>query len=268
MDFQHAPYWQAAIGLPIQVFAGQTFAMVDKDQEIDVQGEIFGQQNFGLHVGDDAQVVQQKRMQLLQRLQPFGATRLQWLNQTHSTTAYIVDAVPNVQLQDGDGLVTQQQGVALMMMTADCLPIVMSNANGTEVACLHAGWRGLAQGIIEATIAKMQTQPIYAWMGAAISQAHFEVGAEVRAEFVAQNYDFSENFIARDNGKFLADLYGIARKKLQALGVVSITGGDRCSFAEAEQFYSYRRQAKTGRMATFVFIAEKDARLTQMTEFV
>lgn len=263
MDFQHSPYWQAANGLPDHIFAGQTLAIVDKIQN-SFQSEAvqhFGQQNLGLHVGDDAQAVQHRRIELLQHLQPFGAKRLQWLNQTHSTTAYVVDDRLILTLLDGDGLVTKAEGVALMMMTADCLPIVVSNAQGTEIACLHAGWRGLANGIIEATLAKMQTQPVYAWIGAAISQANFEVGAEVKAAFVSQNSDFENDFIARENGKYLADLYAIATKKLQALGITSVTGGDRCSYAETDSFYSYRRQAKTGRMATFIFISAQGDRL-------
>ncbi|KAA8732818.1 peptidoglycan editing factor PgeF [Acinetobacter qingfengensis] len=250
--------WHQAQGLPKDIFAGQTLAIIDSEQ---TQQQPYLQFNLGLHVGDSASQVQKRRIALLKALQPYGVTRLQWLNQTHSTTAYLVDDQIEATLLDGDGLVTQQKGVALMMMTADCLPIVVSNAQGTEIACLHAGWRGLANGIIEATLAKMQTQPVYAWIGAAISQANFEVGAEVKAAFVSQNSDFENDFIARQNGKYLADLYAIATKKLQALGITSVTGGDRCSYAETDSFYSYRRQAKTGRMATFIFISAQDDRL-------
>ncbi len=252
-SFNQQPYWQAATGLPQQVFAGQTLAIVAPEQEIP---QPYLQQNFALHVGDDAQAVQHRRSQLLQQLQPFGLERLQWLNQTHSTVAYPIDDMLSLTLQDGDGLVTQQQGVALMMMTADCLPIVVSNAQGSEVACLHAGWRGLANGIIEATIAKMQTSASVAWMGAAISQTHFEVGSEVKDAFISQHTAFADYFIAKENGKYLADLYAIARYKLKALGVESVSGGERCSYAESDKFYSYRRHAITGRMATFVFIAK------------
>ncbi|OUY05740.1 peptidoglycan editing factor PgeF [Acinetobacter populi] len=262
-DFFQSQYWQAATGLPDHIYAGQTLAIVEKIQNSSQASVVqdFGQQNLGLHVGDVAEAVQHRRIALLKHLQPFGAKRLQWLNQTHSTTAYIVDDRPVLTLLDGDGLVTQSKGVALMMMTADCLPIVVSNAQGTEIACLHAGWRGLANGIIESTLGKMQTQPAYAWIGAAISQPNFEVGAEVKAAFVDQNSDFEADFLARENGKYLADLYGIARKKLKALGIGSVTGGDRCSYAEDQYFYSYRRHAQTGRMATFIFISAKDDKL-------
>lgn len=261
MNFQQSPYWQAATGLPEGIFAGQTLATVDKTTSCP---QPYGQQNLGLHVGDNAKFVQYRRIELLKYLQPFGVKRLQWLNQTHSTRAYVVDDRSVLALQEGDGLVTQQQGVALMMMTADCLPIVVSNAQGTEIACLHAGWRGLANGIIESTLDKMQNPPAYAWIGAAISQPNFEVGAEVRDIFVAQDKANVQDFMTNDHGKYLADLYAIARRKLQALGITSIMGGDRCSFAEDDYFYSYRRQAKTGRMATFIFIAAKDDKLDEI----
>ena len=251
-DFSHSLYWYAAQGMPMGVYAGQTRSIVDTAQAITLP---YLQQNLALHVKDDAQSVQHNRMRLLQQLKPYGAKRFAWLNQTHSTTVYTETAQPVLHLRDGDGLVTCEKGVALMMMTADCLPIVIANADGSEVACAHAGWRGLADGVLEATAAKMQTEPCYAWIGAAISQPNFEVGAEVKAKFESLRADFSEQFEAKANDKYLADLYAIATKKLQALGVKHITGADRCSYAENDVFYSYRRSATTGRMATFVFIA-------------
>lgn len=251
-DFNQSNFWCAATGMPKGVFAGQTVSIVDVTQPI---VEPYLQQNLALHVKDNAAQVQHNRAQLLQQLQPYGAKQLSWLNQTHSTTVYVVDDVPRLQLQDGDGLVTQQQGIGLVMMTADCLPIVVSNAAGTEVACIHAGWRGLVDGVIEATINTMQSQPSVAWIGAAISQANFEVGAEVKARFENISPSFAEDFIAKPNDKYLADLYAIATKKLNALGVQQVTGADRCSYAETDKFYSYRRHPQTGRMATFVFIS-------------
>lgn len=264
IDFSQSQYWHTATGLPKTVYAGQTLAIVDESQSFIVENFLtgFGQQNFGLHVGDNAQLVQNNRMQLLQRLEPFGVKRLQWLNQTHSTTAYPVNDLVNVALLDGDGLVTKQAGVALMMMTADCLPIVVSNAHGDEVACLHAGWRGLANGIIERTIAKMQSPATTAWIGAAISQKHFEVGVDVRDTFIRLNSGYAEDFLDQGHEKYLGNLYSIATKKLKALGVHSVTGADQCSFSEEGRFYSYRRHAKTGRMATFIFITTKDDKLS------
>ena len=255
--------WLTAAGLPSNVYAGQTVSVIDPltDNAQPYSHPSYLQQNLALHVGDDARQVQRNRFHLLNALQPFGATQLHWLSQTHSTIAHRIDSTVNTQLLEGDGLVTSEQGVALMMMTADCLPIVLCNQDGTEVACLHAGWRGLARGIIEATVKQMKSQPSFAWMGAAISQQHFEVGAEVKATFVQENADFENDFLMQNNGKFLADLYSIARKKLTALGVENVSGGEHCTFAEADKFYSYRRNSMTGRMATFIFIRAKDVKL-------
>ncbi|MFC3902816.1 conserved hypothetical protein [Acinetobacter marinus] len=250
--------WLTAEGLPSNVYAGQTLSIINASMD---QVQPYLQFNLALHVGDDAAQVQQNRHHLLSALAPLGATTLHWLSQTHSIIAHRIDANITPQLLEGDGLVTSEHGAVLMMMTADCLPIVLSNADGTEVACLHAGWRGLANGIIEATVKKMKSQPTHAWMGAAISQQHFEVGAEVKATFVQENADFENDFLAQADGKFLADLYNIARKKLNALGVDNVSGGTQCTYAEVDKFYSYRRQSITGRMATFIFIPTKDATL-------
>jgi YfiH family protein len=142
-----------------------------------------------------------------------------------------------------------------MMMTADCLPVVLGNAEGTEVANLHAGWRGLANGIIENTVAQMQSQPEWAWLGAAISQPCFEVGAEVKAAFCEKYTELEFAFISgQTEGKYLADLYAIARFILNRLGVQNVLGGNQCSFQQTTDYFSYRRDSKTGRMATFVFM--------------
>ena len=142
-----------------------------------------------------------------------------------------------------------------MMMTADCLPVVLGNAEGTEVANLHAGWRGLANGIIENTIAEMQSAPTWAWLGAAITQPCFEVGEEVKQAFCDKYPELDTAFIAgQQQGKYFADLYAIARFILQQYAVTTVLGGDQCSYQQADDYYSYRRQAHTGRMATFVFM--------------
>lgn len=214
--------------------------------------------NLALHVGDAPERVQQHRMALLQHFAADGVQQLSWLNQTHSVLCHRVgdvNAQQGLQLQplQGDGLVTSQVGHALMMMTADCLPIVLGNADGTEVANCHAGWRGLAAGIIENTVAQMHSPPAWAWLGAAISQTHFEVGAEVRAAFLARHPALVFAFRDAADHKFYADIYAIAGYILAQLGITQIWGGQQCSYASPE-YYSYRRQAKTGRMASFVYI--------------
>jgi YfiH family protein len=184
-----------------------------------------------------------------------GIDKITWMTQTHSTICHTVNEQICFEALEGDGLVTQRKQHALMMMTADCLPVVLGNAEGTEVANLHAGWRGLANGIIENTVAEMKSQPTWAWLGAAISQACFEVGAEVKAIFCEQYPELAVAFISgQTEGKYQADLYAIARFILNHLGVETVLGGDQCSYQQAEDYFSYRRDAKTGRMATFVFM--------------
>ena len=243
-------------GLPNGIYVGQTKIFHDR-VEPSQQPELAGF-NLALHVNDDSYRVQQHRMTLLEDFKPFGVNKITWMTQTHSTICHTVNEQLPFLALEGDGLVTQMQGHALMMMTADCLPIVLGNAKGTEVANLHAGWRGLANGIIENTIAEMKDKPTWAWMGAAISQPCFEIGAEVKGAFCSKYAELETAFIAGEKpGKFYADLYAIARFILKQYGVEKVLGGDQCSYLQTEDYFSYRREAKTGRMATFVFIASK-----------
>lgn len=240
-------------GLPQGVFVGQT--QIQHPQALPSrQAELAGF-NLALHVNDDPLRVQQHRMILLDEFSQYAVNKITWMTQTHSTICHTVNDKIELQALEGDGLVTQTKGHALMMMTADCLPVVLGNAHGTEVANLHAGWRGLAGGIIENTIQEMQTQPTWAWLGAAISQPCFEVGAEVKAAFCAKYSELEQAFQAGEQtDKYYADLYHIARFILKLKGVDLILGGEQCSYLQQQDFYSYRRNAKTGRMATFVFM--------------
>lgn len=240
-------------GLPQGVFVGQT--QIQHPQALPSrQAELAGF-NLALHVNDDPKRVQQHRMILLDEFSQYAVNKITWMTQTHSTICHTVNDKIELQALEGDGLVTQTKGHALMMMTADCLPVVLGNAHGTEVANLHAGWRGLAGGIIENTIQEMQTQPTWAWLGAAISQPCFEVGAEVKAAFCAKYSELEQAFQAGEQtDKYYADLYHIARFILKLKGVDLILGGEQCSYLQQQDFYSYRRNAKTGRMATFVFM--------------
>lgn len=240
-------------GLPQGVFVGQT--QIQHPQALPSrQAELAGF-NLALHVNDDPKRVQQHRMILLDEFSHYAVNKITWMTQTHSTICHTVNDKIELQALEGDGLVTRTKGHALMMMTADCLPVVLGNAHGTEVANLHAGWRGLAGGIIENTIQEMQTQPTWAWLGAAISQPCFEVGAEVKAAFCAKYSELEQAFQAGEQtDKYYADLYHIARFILKLKGVDLILGGEQCSYLQQQDFYSYRRNAKTGRMATFVFM--------------
>ncbi len=241
-------------GLPQGVYVGQTRVHHEQVQP-SAQPELAGF-NLALHVNDDPARVQTHRMQLLKDFQPYGVDKITWMTQTHSMICHTINEQMPFEALIGDGLVTQRKQHALMMMTADCLPVVLSNADGTEVANLHAGWRGLAGGIIENTIAAMQTKPTWAWLGAAISQPCFEIGAEVKLAFCSKYPELNSAFQAgKQDGKFYADLYAIARYILQQHGIATVLGGDQCSYCQADEYFSYRREAKTGRMATFVFMA-------------
>ncbi len=241
-----------ATGLPLRVLAGQTTRQALNP--LLTSNAPFDGFNVALHVGDDSAIVQQQRIELLKTLQTFGAQRLVWLEQTHSTQVHQVNSNAEFIPANADALITPEAGVACMIMTADCLPIVLSNADGTEVACIHAGWRGLLNGVIENTIHAMQSPAIYSWLGAAIGACHFEVGIEVYEAFVQQNPQTITAFKAMPNDKFLADLYKLAKIRLKQCQVLHISGGEACTYQQSSQFYSYRHSPHTGRMAAFVMI--------------
>lgn len=148
-----------------------------------------------------------------------------------------------------------RRGVCVVM-TADCLPVLLCDKAGTVVGAAHAGWKGLAAGVIEATVAAMGVAPenLLVWLGPAISQAAFEVGVEVRAEFIKTDPQAASAFIPNEPGKYLADIYELARQRLNALGITRIYGGNRCTYTEKEQFFSYRRDGVTGRQGTFIWL--------------
>jgi YfiH family protein len=146
-----------------------------------------------------------------------------------------------------------------VVMTADCLPILLCDQQGSVVGAAHAGWKGLAAGVIEATVQAMNVAPqnLMAWLGPAISQQAFEVGHEVRAAFIAAHPQATSAFIPaskEEDKKWFADIYALARLRLNALGITQIYGGDRCTYREGELFFSYRRDGMTGRMGTFIWL--------------
>lgn len=216
------------------------------------QGD-FAAFNSASHVGDNADHVALCR-RLLQK--EIGDERpLLWLNQTHGARVqqfYQPDAV------DADAATANSNEYACVVLTADCLPVMFCNRAGTQVAVAHAGWRGLAGGVLEATIAAMNTDPddILVWLGPAISNAQFEVGPEVYGAFVAVHPDTADAFDHSPYrlGHYMADLYRLARFRLEALGINHISGGHFCTACES-RFYSYRRDGgKTGRMASVIWI--------------
>lgn len=206
--------------------------------------------NLGDHVGDDAQAVAANRA-LLRRELPGDPL---WLQQVHG--ARCVDAAAASPGTQADASFTRRRGVVCAVLTADCLPVLLCDEDATVVAIAHAGWRGLAAGVIEATVAAMGEpgERLKAWLGPAIGPRAFEVGAEVKEAFVATDPAAAEAFVAAGSGKWLCDIYGLARRRLQALGVRRAWGGNSCTVTEAERFFSYRRDGVTGRMASLVWL--------------
>ncbi len=209
--------------------------------------------NLAHHVGDEREAVQQNR-ELLKKTLGLPADPI-WMEQTHSTIA--LPAIPENYGKNADAAFTQEVNRICVIMTADCLPILLCDREGTTVAAIHAGWRGLANGVIESTLAAMNfpNQNLLAWLGPAIGPSVFEVGEEVRQLFIDAHKDAMHFFKPSPNQRWLADIYGLARLRLQQQGVIDISGGEYCTYSDKESFFSYRRDGnKTGRMASLIYI--------------
>jgi len=210
--------------------------------------------NLAAHVADDPSAVTANRLALQQTLQ-LPASPV-WLQQVHGTTVVRADAVSGV--PQADASFARCADVVCAVLTADCLPLLLTTRTGDMVAAVHGGWRGLLDGIIERTVSAMQAPPheLLAWLGPAIGPEQFEVGDEVYAAFIARERSLRSVFRAHTAGKWLADIYEIARCLLQRLGVTAVYGGGHCTVSAAERFYSYRRDGQqTGRMASLIWIA-------------
>lgn len=208
--------------------------------------------NLGDHVGDDPACVRANRARLRSSL-PNEPT---WLKQVHGTR--VVDAAQRgSDAVEADAAYSRQPGAVCVVMTADCLPVLFCNRAGTVVAAAHAGWRGLQAGVLEATVAAMAeaSGELMAWLGPAIGPSRFEVGEEVRAAFVASDPEAVEVFASVSPGKWLADIYLLARRRLRAVGLTSIHGGGLCTVSDREHYFSFRREGVTGRMATLIWLA-------------
>ncbi len=206
--------------------------------------------NLGDHVGDAPQVVAHNR----QLLAPFMPSEPVWLQQVHGTA--VADADNAGCLIQADACVARQRGSVCVVMTADCLPVLLCDEDGSVIGAAHAGWKGLAAGVIEATVQAMGVAPhrLMAWFGPAISQRAFEVGEEVRAAFIAQHAQATEAFLPGADGKWMADIYLLAHQRLHALGITRVYGGEHCTYSDPARFYSYRRDGVTGRMGTFIWL--------------
>lgn len=209
--------------------------------------------NIGAHVGDEERAVEENRRRLRERLELPAEPA--WLTQVHGSRVADLDAEDSRgPLAPADGAITRAARVCAIQV-ADCMPVLFAAADGSVVAAAHAGWRGLAGGVLEAVVGAMRAPPegLLAWLGPAIGQAHFEVGEEVRAAFLAADPGAEAAFTANPRGRWQCDLYGLARRRLAALGVGQIHGGGWCTYADARGFFSYRRDGRCGRMAALIW---------------
>lgn len=213
-------------------------------------GQPWDSLNLGDHVGDDLQAVARNRC-LLSELVGLPAEPV-WLRQVHGCDVLDArDASPGC---EADALYSSQIGEVCAVLTADCLPVLLCDREGTQVATAHAGWRGLASGVIESALNRFTSEPsgIMAWLGPAIGQQAFEVGAEVRQAFVSANGEAEQAF-SPSGDRWLCDLYLLAMQRLNRSGVTEIYGGGYCTYTEQDRFFSYRRDGQTGRMASMIW---------------
>ncbi|WP_199720461.1 peptidoglycan editing factor PgeF [Stagnimonas aquatica] len=207
--------------------------------------------NLGGHVGDQpAAVVENRRRLLKQALLPREPA---WLNQVHGLAVLRLEPCSEAG-QSADACWTDAAGVPCAVLSADCLPVLFCSRDGRHVAAAHAGWRGLAQGVLEATVAALPVEPaeLLAWLGPAIGPEAFEVGEEVRAAFVAQSAEDAAHFSA-DGGRWRADLFALARARLRRVGLNAVYGGGICTYSDPTRFFSHRRDGLSGRMVSLIW---------------
>jgi len=241
------PHW------PAPAWVGAAVSL----REGGVSAPPFASLNLAAHVGDDPAAVAENR----RRLHAALALRSEplWLSQRHGVEVVDADgwrvgAGPPV----GDVAITRRSGRVLAVLVADCLPVLLARYDGTAIAVAHAGWRGLAAGVLEASVTALggPAQPVHAWLGPVIGPGYFEVGEEVRSAFsqLGRSADAARAFELNARGRWQCDLYALARWRLKAFGVSSVHGERRCTYALAQSFYSYRREGLTGRMAALIWL--------------
>ncbi|PCI59260.1 MAG: hypothetical protein COB34_03795 [Methylophilaceae bacterium] len=215
-----------------------------------VSGVPYDHLNLGAHVKDNPQHVASNRA-LLNAFVPREPT---WLNQVHGVR--VIDAAVSGSKEDADASFTTEKNVVCVTLTADCLPVLLCDKAGTAVAAVHAGWRSLCDGVIEEAVKAMPVSAgdIVAWLGPAIGPAAFEVGGEVRQQFIDKDSQ-AENAFKPAGDKWLGNLYQIAKQRLSVLGVMGVYGEVLCTYSNPDQFFSYRRDKNTGRMATMIWLA-------------
>ena len=213
--------------------------------------------NVGAHVGDAAAAVAENRRRLRVRLQLPAEPA--WIEQVHGVDVAELDVLPQGRAprMTADAVICRRAGHVCVVQVADCLPVLFAAHDASAVAAAHGGWRGLAAGVLEATVAKLGGDPsrLVAWLGPAIGREHFEVGDDVRSIFVAREPEASQAFVANARGRWQCDLLALARRRLSALGVTQVFGGRWCTYADPTRFFSYRRDGQCGRMAALIWLA-------------
>jgi YfiH family protein len=212
----------------------------------------FDSLNLGAHVGDAPDAVAENRRRVRDQLRL--PSEPVWLQQVHGTS--VVDLEASGAQAPADAAVTRAREHVCVIQVADCMPVLFAARDGSAIGAAHAGWRGLAAGVLEATIRKLGVEPgqLLAWLGPAIGQAHFEVGDEVRAAFLADDIGAAAAFELNARGRWQCDLYALAKRRLTALGVSAVWGGGWCTYADARRFFSFRRDGQCGRMAALIWL--------------
>jgi YfiH family protein len=221
-----------------------------------VSGAPWDSFNLGVHVGDAPEAVAANRGRLKAMLSL--PSEPAWLSQVHGVDVVDLDKAGDLLASPtADAVIAHERGRVCAIMVADCLPVLFASRDGSRIGAAHAGWRGLAAGVLEKTVAALGVpgSQLSAWLGPAISREHFEVGDEVRAAFVAKDAGAASAFVKNARGKWQADLVALARRRLEAVGVTDVSGGEWCTFADRERFFSHRRDGKGGRMAALIWRA-------------
>ena len=215
------------------------------------QGE-YASMNLGSRSGDDAGHVARNRAIVRDHLPSMP----RWMVQVHGTDVADLDRLGDSQVATADAAIASQPGRVGVVLTADCMPLFLADEKGTRVGVAHAGWRGMAGGVIENVVAAFGVPPssLMAWMGPTIGPQAFEVGPEVREAFMKADAAAESAFRAHTPGKFMADLYALARQRLARAGVTRVGGGRFCTYTDTARFFSYRREQKSGRMGAFIWI--------------
>lgn len=208
--------------------------------------------NLAAHVGDDPESVDENRRRLSAALSLPSAPL--WLTQVHGCD--VAEAGRDAMGCEADAVVARRPGQVCAVLTADCLPLLMATREGDRVAAVHAGWRGLASGVVEAAMARLEVDPseVMVWLGPAIGPGAFEVGEDVRSAFVSTDPGAYACFRSNRENHWLADIYELARRRLAAVGAGFVSGGGYCTVSDPERFFSFRRDGATGRMASLIWI--------------